>query len=252
MINYKIKECLVDIQLEELKMIEYIDKSLNEKNIWYSLSYGSVLGAVRHGGFIPWDNDIDIMIKIEDAMLVREILCNKLPSNMKLLSYKDDTTGSHDILSSKDGLSNIDIYPLIGVPNDYNLRKKFIKKCSIINRLFRAKKASIKRVRGKFKKVIFLLAKSFLIFFPDRYIRKIYSRYENMYPVGESIYLSILSTDGNIGDCIEKKILYNIKRIPFEHLELPIPVEYDKYLTSIYGVDYMKPIVRKSNYVDVL
>lgn len=252
MINYKIKECLKDIQLEELKMIEYIDKKLTEKNIWYSLSYGSVLGAVRHGGFIPWDNDIDIMIKIEDAILVREILCEDLPSNMQLLSYKKDTTGSHDILSSKDRLSNIDIYPLIGVPNNYSLRKKFIKKCSFINRIFRAKKASIKRVRGNFKKMIFLMTKFFLMFFPDRLIRKVYSRYENMYPVQESNYLCILSTDGNIGECIEKKVLYNVKRVSFEHLEIPIPVEYDKYLSSIYGIDYMKPMIRKSNYVDIL
>jgi len=51
---------LRQIQLEELKIAKEVDKFCNQNNINYYLSSGSLLGAIRHGGFIPWDDDIDM------------------------------------------------------------------------------------------------------------------------------------------------------------------------------------------------
>ena len=53
---------LRDIQLASVKILKEVDRICNEFNIQYFISFGTLLGAVRHGGFIPWDDDIDISI----------------------------------------------------------------------------------------------------------------------------------------------------------------------------------------------
>ena len=54
------------LQLKILEIVKDIDKICKENNIEYYLCYGSCLGAVRHNGFIPWDDDFDIMLKYDD------------------------------------------------------------------------------------------------------------------------------------------------------------------------------------------
>ena len=57
---------LRDIQLEELELLKIITKYIDAKNLKYYISGGTLLGAVRHKGFIPWDDDIDIIMPRND------------------------------------------------------------------------------------------------------------------------------------------------------------------------------------------
>ena len=64
---------LVEVKTVELEMLREVDAFCRERGIRYSLAYGTLLGAVRHHGFIPWDDDIDIMLPREDyERLLRE------------------------------------------------------------------------------------------------------------------------------------------------------------------------------------
>lgn len=58
---------LREIQLVELSILKEIDRVCRENNIFYSLAFGSMLGAVRHKGFIPWDDDADVFVMEKDA-----------------------------------------------------------------------------------------------------------------------------------------------------------------------------------------
>lgn len=54
------------VQLRLLDMLVYLDKVCKEQHIEYCLDSGNVLGAVRHGGFIPWDDDVDVIVRMGD------------------------------------------------------------------------------------------------------------------------------------------------------------------------------------------
>ena len=69
-------EDLRNMQLEMVKMIANIDKLFRENDIKYTLLGGSVLGAVRHKGFIPWDDDMDIAVWRKDFEKVEKLLSN--------------------------------------------------------------------------------------------------------------------------------------------------------------------------------
>ena len=69
-------------QLRMLDILIEVDKICRRHKIEYFLDSGTLLGAVRHGGFIPWDDDLDICIRREDWPRLRKILQEELPSNL--------------------------------------------------------------------------------------------------------------------------------------------------------------------------
>lgn len=78
----RLLERVKEISLDILKaVVEVCEKN----DIKYSIAYGTFLGAVRHGGFIPWDDDIDIMMTPEEYDKFIKVCENKLPGNLKIV-----------------------------------------------------------------------------------------------------------------------------------------------------------------------
>lgn len=75
---------LEDIWSAEQSILDVIDKVCRDNNLRYSLAYGTLLGAVRHGGFIPWDDDIDIMMPRGDYDRLKEIWSDAAPEGFIL------------------------------------------------------------------------------------------------------------------------------------------------------------------------
>ena len=66
------------IEFEEMRQLQYellleLDKICKENGLTYLLAYGSLLGAVRHGGFIPWDDDVDVIMPMSDIDKLEQI-----------------------------------------------------------------------------------------------------------------------------------------------------------------------------------
>ena len=67
------------LQKEELKILEVIDSICRKHGLTYFIDAGTTLGAVRHGGFIPWDDDADVGMPYEDYKKFCEIAPHELP-----------------------------------------------------------------------------------------------------------------------------------------------------------------------------
>ena len=82
------------LQLTILDILKDIDSICKENNIEYYIAYGTALGAVRHGGFIPWDDDIDICMTREAYDRFLEVMPNAMPEKYDLLDIKKDNQSS--------------------------------------------------------------------------------------------------------------------------------------------------------------
>ncbi|MCL2112333.1 MAG: LicD family protein [Streptococcaceae bacterium] len=135
-----------EMNIEEIKniqlgLLDFLDKFCRKNNIEYSLAGGSLLGAVRHQGFIPWDDDIDILlVRKEYEKLVQ--LLQEVPEPYHLHHYKTDQVfqpfskfyDTRTLLRSKrDQMYNgrigvhVDIFPYDVMPENVEQREKFIK-----------------------------------------------------------------------------------------------------------------------------
>ena len=123
-----------------LEILKVVDKFCKEKGLRYSIAYGTLLGAVRHKGFIPWDDDIDILMPRPDfERFVSEFgkepgaryrcLYNTENENERFMHFfakvHDSWTVSHqgEFVKYRFGL-NIDVFPVDGKPEDVNVQKK--------------------------------------------------------------------------------------------------------------------------------
>lgn len=232
-------------QKKMLGIIEVFDRICNENNIWYTLAKGSVLGAIRHEGFIPWDTDIDVYVKVTDISIIREKLTEKIPDTMKLYKWDKEKsyTANFDRLTLTDafhgGLS-LDIFPLVGAPANERKQKRFTQKCFYSYKILRTKHVNTKYSKPEnVKKIKALKIVTKLI--PDILIKKWYYHLQNKYDFTESKNVYLLASRYGIKEVLPKELIFKTQRKKFEHLYLPVPSDYDNYLTKLYG-EYMIPI----------
>ena len=117
---------LEDRRQIQLEMLDEIDEFCRVHNLRYSLAFGTLLGAIRHKGYIPWDDDVDIIMPLHDMLQFKKEF------KSKKLKYCDiDTEPDYEYsfsricylpTYSKKGLIvesygiSIDLYPVVGLP----------------------------------------------------------------------------------------------------------------------------------------
>lgn len=246
-----------ELTLQELKDIEFdilkmFDAFCKENNIRYFLAYGTLLGAIRYKRFIPWDDDVDLLIPREDYD--RMIKLFKDTERYRLFAFEKDTNYGFpfaklcDMTTIKDEFGyyngvklgvDIDLFPLDAW--DDNLEKakkeaKYIKQNMQYLILAKLKKAdSINPVKRFFKSVVMIICK---IFGCKYFINKILKESNKSGQTGRKyVGAKCWCVYGERG-IIPSEAFSDSVDIEFEGKMFPAPIGYDTYLTCLYG-DYL-------------
>ena len=251
---------LNEIQQETLKNLKFLDSICKKLNINYFLAYGTLLGAIRHNGLIPWDDDIDIMLLRKDLEILISYfnehkndfgsfkICTR--TNTKNYTASIPRFVNTDFIYESDYSYEkkyelgtfIDLYPLDNATNSESGCHKLGKKVRFLNKLYIISKNPDNGKKGL--KKLFRYVTAFFI---------------------NLIWDKNFDFDAHLADFLDKKtsdsdkyvsILYDRTRNPycdafpkiffskpihhnFEDFSAPIPENFDSILKTLYG-DYMQ------------
>ena len=237
--QHHLREC----QLKQLGILKEIDRICQKHDICYWLDGGTLLGAKRHGGFIPWDDDIDIAMGLDDLRRFEQVAPTELPSHLMLQTPESDPNNGPIVkvrdlnslyLEHRDDFETgyvkgiyVDIFPFTKHPNVPKLWiKRLHKSLSISYSILHRKHYYSLRSFAEFfwfgtKYMLYnLVWRLLLLLWPS-------SRYANI-PIFNGY-----------GITHERDTVLPMSTIQFEDADFPAPHDADQYLRNIYG-DYMK------------
>lgn len=246
----------------QLEILEEIDKICNKHNIPYFADWGTLLGAVRHSGYIPWDDDMDISMKREDYKRFVAVVQKELPEGYLVLNkqsnpeYKEMFTRvvnstqinlANDFLEKFHGcpyVLGIDVFPLDYIaPNTQEeaYRCEMIQMVQTVIAILEAGNCDVKLQENYLKGIEQIC--NVTINRAESLCPQLYRILEGLYSLytdAEAEELTLMSRWLEKRDLkIPKRYYQNTIRIPFENTKIPVPAQYDAILKQKYG-NYMR------------
>ncbi len=246
-------------QMAQLFLLEYFDEICRKNSIKYFIVFGTLLGAVRHKGYIPWDADIDVAMYRDDYEKIRELLdqpdqfiyyehyeneknhisphavlrikgTHVAFANYSLMNYKPQNDGIY-----------IDIFPIDNIEDPNVTEVRQIRKIAILRRLVYYKTAlSVKQERSLLKKIGKILFSALLYPFSYKYLNAKIDFLMQKDNKKKTEYVGILTeTSGYRKLVFSRDVFGNGRECEFEGHKFRAPEDTDKFLSSVYN-DYMK------------
>lgn len=229
-----------------LKMMKELHKFCINNNIKYYLVDGSALGAIRHKGFIPWDDDIDVgmyradyekFLRLKEEFLyeIKEYRSDKKFKYGFIKIYDNNTTlvervGKNVIL----GGIFIDVFPIDYVGNNLLIAQKKMKKIQLYKRILSANVA-----RSSNKSIAYNIVAKLLSIIPTKYlINHIYSIFKKESET-KSDYLCSIFSGWGVKEIMHESVIGTPTIYKFEDTEFFSIENYDIYLKSLYD-NYLK------------
>lgn len=233
-----------DVQLKELAILREVDALCRRHGIPYWLDGGTLLGAVRHKGFIPWDDDIDIAMRRADALRFVALACDELPPHLFMQTPQTDPTVKFPILKVRDldslivehgddfrlpyakGLY-VDIFPMVDYPS---VSRGFVKR--VARGYCRANAILHERHCYSWRSV----AELFYFGAKRAVCRLLWAGADVLARRGE--FLSNTLDNNGYGIMHRTDSVFPLSTVEFEGFRFSAPGNPDAYLRDLYG-DYM-------------
>lgn len=242
------------IRKMELELLQEVDKICRSNGIEYFLSGGTMLGAVRHKGFIPWDDDIDIAMLRDDFDRFKAVCKEQLPNKYQYQSYtnKDGYHYFFDKITIKDtyfstkysdkhdmlkGIS-MDIFVFDKTSDNKFFQKLHYKSLMTLRLLMNVRWINHPR-KGKSYLLSKLLLPILRLFSMDTY-SKWYDKLLRRYEKRKTSTVLPPATDHVWRGVMPKKWFESVCDAQFDNVMSYIPVGYDDYLKQWYCEDYME------------
>ena len=247
----------ISSQNEELKILESTVSFLDSHNLNYYLACGTLLGAVRHKGFIPWDDDIDVTMPRPDYEKLLQLNREKSlwPQSLELCSFEDGTLNSpymklfdrttkivEENYSQDDVRSLwIDIFPVDGVPADRKERVRHYRKALNLCKLNVA--SVVKNGYGSSTIIIILkdlFLKPLAKIIGRKKIAEMQKKFALKYPYEQSALCGMVTWAYDGPDqALTREEYEDLVELPFEDHLFYATSAWDKNLSGIFG-DYMQ------------
>lgn len=229
------------LQLRLLDMLKYIDSVCRKNNIHYWISSGTALGAVRHGGFIPWDDDADIELLKPDYKRLIEALKRDNHPRYKLQEASTDVEYTGIVAKLRDSQSKV----AEEIPGEKHLTYQ-----GVFVDLFCIEPSISPKLNtlSHWMQLVFLYHASRI---KHKFLRRSILRLNRFWLT--KLIFPIMSSLGRLGEKERlrhvigsgfpaKRSASDVKEIvyvDFEDTKLPVPHNYDSYLSGLFG-NYMK------------
>lgn len=241
------------IMMEILKNVaDFCDKN----GIRYTLSYGTLIGAIRHQGFIPWDDDIDIDMPRPDYEKFIKSYPQTGPYKISAFGDKNSFLLYAKVYDSRtikkeQGIDyvkycplgiDIDVFPIDGQPNDIKKFKRQNDRMRFLGHLM-----TIYTRPASNRKLLSNIADFFVKMIPYRFFSVIAKKISQEYSFGETDYVGYIShfNEDRYRNRHKLEIFKDRIQVKFEDSYFWAPIGYQEYLTNLYG-DYMQlPPVEK-------
>lgn len=250
----------------QLSILKYVARLCEQNDIRYYLAYGTLIGAIRHGGFIPWDDDIDIILPRPDYDRLVGLLREQHDSIYRFVDYRDNWRIPFNfgkvidsrtvwIPESRFGEQvslgvGIDLFPLDGMPRRRLAKKWHFSIIWVLNKLLAVNAMDNARSRAPLKRLLIGLVQVGMNESIAIKCHDVIERLSRRFGFEEADEVCALVGQGTMKEVIPKTWLGRGVRITFEQHEFVAPEHFDEYLRAIYG-DYMQlppPEKRKSHH----
>lgn len=248
------EDTLQHIKDVELMILKDFAKICEDNNIDYYLIYGTQIGAIRHQGFIPWDDDVDVILFREDYEKFLKVMEDNPHDKYTIFDSRYNKeyffqfgrmslNGTYwaeywdEQVSFKLGI-HIDLFILDNLPNNKFKRKLFIQRCYFVARLYSISVLKFDNYSKWLNLLLNCVHNLFRIFgFTPNYFHNKLSRLFRKYENNDGKYVTDLTLMEKV--TFLKSDYKPSKKVKFEDMETYIPNNDFNTLTPIYG-DYMQ------------
>ena len=249
-----------ELQKKQLEILKEFIRVCDKHNLKYFLVGGTALGAIRHKGFIPWDDDIDVGMPRDDYDKYIELQNEYEGTPYFIQTWKSDPHYTYNFAKLRDSSTTfienfyknhrinhgvwIDIFPIDGMSKEMKPREKLAGRVKRI--WFNVYLAYLPGLFRHIRKEMFfkdlglnIVAGLFYIFDIAHYRNKHIDRLVKRIPLSEAVQAGNHFGFNMKKEAMPVEMFKEFVKVPFEDIEAYVLKDHDKYLTYLYG-DYMK------------